>query len=123
MKQWVFVCSAVALLVSLAGSPAAAQGIPVVTKASADFTTHELAITGSGFVLVVFRKGVVPGLPFEVTIGAVGPKGDEGPIGPCRSDGATHRPVGPLRCRMDCGASDLGAGEPVSRRASNFFVR
>ena len=51
-------------------------------------------IAAGSAMLLVLRKGVVPGVPFEVTIGAVGPKGDQGPIGPVGPVGPMG-PVGP----------------------------
>jgi len=53
MKQWVFVCSVAALLVPLVAPAARAQGVPagvpIVATASADFVTHQLVISGTGF--------------------------------------------------------------------------
>jgi hypothetical protein len=51
-------------------------------------------------MLMVYRNGLTPSLPFEVTIGAVGPagpKGDPGPAGPqgAKGDAGTVGPQGP----------------------------
>ena len=51
-------------------------------------------IAAGSAMLLVLRKGVVPGVPFEITIGAVGPKGDQGAVGPIGPVGPMG-PVGP----------------------------
>jgi len=49
MKLWISVCTAAFVSTVLLAAPAAAQLVPIVVKASADSSTHRLAITGSGF--------------------------------------------------------------------------